>query len=144
MKSGPGPLSHPFHQYPIAFLDYLWVIIIYISATLSLAIFIDGYFLPPFDQEESNKDTTFVLFCKILLQLAMQGFIVILISAILQQLPSPVNGIFGYDKTGSLGLIIRNPAIITMVLFSLSKSLHGRLLTFFSRFDINAQKALQK
>jgi len=142
IKKYKDPLKHLYEIYPIAFLDYLWVITIYISITIFLAILIDGYILPPFDKDKAKESSTPVLFIKVLLQLAFQGFIVICLSLILIKIPSPVNGLLGYDKNSDLGTIIRNPTIIFIILFHLSKSLQGRLITLFSRFNENAHKPL--
>jgi hypothetical protein len=135
-------LSYPLIQYPFAFIDYLWVIIIYVVISFSLATLIDGYILPPFDIIYAEKERTFVLAIEIILQLAMQGFIAIMLFAFLRNLPSPVAGIAGYNPNSSLGILLRNPAIISVILFSLSKSLQGRMAVFYSRFNKNAIASL--
>jgi len=132
------PLSIPIHQYPIAFLDYIWVITLYVTFSFFFAVLIDGYVLPPFNYEKESNDSSFYLFFIILLQLATQGFIVIIISCLLQKVSSPMLGIFGYETHSSLGLVVRNPAIIAIILFTLSTSLRERLFYLFSRFDKNS------
>lgn len=133
----PEPLSLPLKQYPIAFLDYLWVITLYVSISFIFAVLIDGAVLPPFDYDVEKEESSTHLFVVILLQLAVQGFIVILASCILQKIPSPVLGIFGYDSHSTLGVLIRNPAIIAILLFTLSLSLRNRIFYLFSRFNKN-------
>ena len=135
-------LAYPLEIYPIAFFDYLWVISLYITISFFLAVLIDGYLLPPFDKKKESKESSIFLGCKVLLQLAAQGFIAVLISALLQKIPSPFHGLFGYDRYTPLGILIRNPAIISVILFALSSSLRERLLYLFSRFDKNASESL--
>lgn len=135
-------LSYPLIEYPFAFIDYLWVIVIYVVISFSLATIIDGHILPPFDIVYTEKENTFILAVEIILQLAMQGFIAIMLFAILRKLPSPVEGLGGYNPNSSLGILVRNPAIISIILFSLSKSLQGRMAVFYSRFNKNAVSSL--
>jgi hypothetical protein len=134
------PLSYPLHQYPIALIDYLWVITIYSVSSFTLALIIDGYILPEYDAEKTQNTNSYILSIEIICQLAIQGFIAILLCALLQKIPSPVNGIMGYETHTVLGVLIRNPAIISVILFALSKSLQGRIFTLFGRFDKNVEK----
>lgn len=135
-------LSYPLIQYPFAFIDYLWVIIIYVVISFSLATLIDGHILPPFDIAYTEKEKTFILAIEIILQLALQGFIAIMLFAVIRNIPSPVEGLGGYNPNSSLGILLRNPAIISVILFSLSKSLQGRMAVFYSRFNKNAISSL--
>uniref|UniRef100_A0A6C0LG96 Uncharacterized protein n=1 Tax=viral metagenome TaxID=1070528 RepID=A0A6C0LG96_9ZZZZ len=137
-----GPLSFPLIQYPVAFFDFLWVSIIYSICSFSLAALIDGHLLPPFDYSYTEKESTLVLAIQVILQLAFQGFIAIMLLAILQKVPSPVKGIAGYNSHSSLGILLRNPALISVLLFSLSKSLQGRLAILYSRFNRNGEIGL--
>lgn len=132
------PLSYPIHQYPFAFLDYIWVISVYVSLSFSLAVIIDGYILPPFDMKTESTESSLFLGGKVLLQFGVQGFIALLLCSILQKVPSPFNGFFGYDPHSPLGVLIRNPSIIYIILLTLSASLRARLLYLFSRFNKNA------
>lgn len=132
MKS---PLSYPLSQIAISLVDYTWVITVYIVTAFSLSVFIDGYLLPPFDVTTESQESSLYLGIKIILQLAVQGFIAIFLCALLQNIPSPVHHLGGYDAGSSLGLLVRNPAIISVLLFALSKSLQARLKYLFSRYD---------
>jgi hypothetical protein len=130
-------LSYPIHQYPIVFIDYIWVVTIYISIAFILAVIIDGHILPPFDYDKESKNSSIELYIKVLLQFAVQGFIAILLSSILQKMSSPFDGIYGYHSHSSIGILIRNPAIIYIILITLSTSLKARILYLFSRFNKN-------
>jgi hypothetical protein len=132
------PLSFPWYQYPIALLDYSWVISIYVIVSFFLAVLIDGYLLPPFSYQYELKENSLFLGIKVLLQLALQGFIAVFLSAFMQSFPTPVGGIFGYNPHSSLGMVLRNPAIISIILFNLSTSLIMRLKYLYSRFNKNA------
>jgi hypothetical protein len=97
---------------------------------------------PSFDIYYTEKQSSHVLAVEILLQLAFQGFVAIMLFAILQKIPSPFEGLAGYNSNSSLGILLRNPAIISVILFSLSKSLQGRLTVLYSRFNSNAISSL--
>jgi len=112
------PLSFPLIQYPVAFFDFLWVSIIYSICSFSLAVLIDGHLLPPFDYSYTEKESTLVLAIQVLLQLAFQGFIAIMLLAILRKVPSPVKGIAGYNSHSSLGILLRTPAIIVLPFYT--------------------------
>lgn len=144
MITRTDPLSFPLIQYPIALLDYFRVIIIYVIIGFGLATIIDGHILPPFDREKVNAQSTPVLAIRVILQFALQGFIAIFICALVQKIPSPFNGINGYDTNSTLGLLIINPAIITMLLFALSRSLQGSLYILYSRFNQNELNELNQ
>jgi hypothetical protein len=128
-------LAQPWSHYLISFLDYLWVITIYVFFSITLAIIIDGYIIPPFDKDKEINDSFWVLGSKILMQLSIQGFIAIFLCGLLQKVYSPFNGILGYNDTSLLGILVRNPAIISVVLFALSASLRYRLVTLFNRYS---------
>ena len=121
-------------HYLIAIVDYLWVITLYVICAFILAITVDGYIFPKFEKEKIDEESSIILFFKILSQLCMQGFIAILLIILLHRIPSPVNGILGYNANSSLGTLVRNPAIISVILFSLSASLKERLLALYGRF----------
>ena len=136
--------SYPLYDYPVALVDYIWVITFYVTAAFFLAALTDGYLLPPFEISDAKNDSSFGLAIKIILQMALQGFIAIALCAIMQKLPSPMDGVFGYKINTSLGVLIRNPALISVILFSLSKSLRGRLFVLYSRYDYNARIELER
>jgi len=119
---------------PIFLIDYVYVILIYVSIAFWLAVLIDGYLLPPFDAEKEKKKSTIILYIQVMLQLALQGFISIVIASLLHNIPSPMQNIEGYGEKFSEWAIIRNGAIINIILFTLSKTLQGRLHILFNRF----------
>ena len=123
---------------PIYILDYIWIITIYATTAIVLSVLIDGYLLPPYDEDETKKKPSWLLYIEVILQIALQGFIAIIVITLLQTIPSPVEGINGYGHGSGEALIIRTPAILTVLLFFLSRSLKGRLVTLVSRFDKNA------
>ena len=125
---------------PVLLADYLWVICLYASCSFWLAVLIDGVLLPPYDQDKTDRTPSFVLFIEVILQIALRGFLAILLSTLLHNIPSPVSGVLSYNPKSIQGEIIRNPAIISVILFALSKSLQRRLFSLFSRFDKNASK----
>jgi len=132
-KKHSDPLYYPLSQYPVILIDYIWVITIYVTLSFSLAVIIDGYILPPFDLKVESTYSSVYLGLKITTQLAVQGFIAIMLHSLVERIQSPVEGIFGYNPKSTLGEIIRNPAIISVILLTLSSSLRARLMYLFSR-----------
>lgn len=130
-------LFNNYLELPIALIDYIWVITIYVTISFILAVIIDGHILNKYDSEKTKKTSSIKLAIEIILQLALQGFIAIFLHSLLQKIPSPVQGIANYNSNEALGNLLRNPAIISVILFALSKSLQGRLMILFSRFDKN-------
>lgn len=126
-------------HYPVAFLDYLYVITIYATCAFFCSVIIDGYIIPDFNLQLAIKRRNIFLAGQILLQLAVQGFIAIFLYALLQKINSPFNGIYGYTSDTPLGLTVRSPAIISVILFYLSTSLHNKLKILFNRFSNRPQ-----
>lgn len=126
--------ENPFH-YPIAFLDYLYVITIYTISAIFFSVIIDGYTIPEFNLQLAIKRSNIALAFQILIQLAVQGFIAIFLYALLQKIESPFNGLYGYTYKTPLGLTVRSPAIISVILFYLATSLHCKLKILFNRFS---------
>ena len=126
-------------HYPIAFLDYLYVITIYSICAFFCSVIIDGYIIPDFNLQIALKRSSIFLASQILLQLAVQGFIAIFLYALLQKIYSPFNGLYGYTSKTPLGLTVRSPAIISVILFYLSTSLHDKLKILFNRFSNKPQ-----
>jgi len=131
-------------MFPIYVVDYVWVMTLYGTIAFFLAVLIDGHILPAYDQAKTEATSTPMLYFLVILQFALQGFLVLLVASVLQTIPSPVSGVRGYNPHCALGsTLIRNPAILTIVLLSLSESLMGRLKVLFSRFDRNAKAQLR-
>jgi hypothetical protein len=122
-------------HYPVAFLDYMYVITIYSTCDFFCSVLIDGYIIPTFNVQLAIKRNSIVLALQILLQLAVQGFIAIFLYALLQKINSPFDGLYGYTSNTPLGLTVRSPAIISVILFYLSTSLHDKLMILFNRFS---------
>jgi hypothetical protein len=128
-------LSESHMHYPIAFLDYLYVITIYATCAFFCGVAIDGYVVPEFNLQIALKRSSGFLALQILLQLAVQGFIAIFLYALLQKINSPFNGLYGYTSDTPLGLTVRSPAIISVILFFFSITLHNKLMILFNRFS---------
>ena len=122
-------------HYPVAFLDYMYVITMYSTCAFFCSVLIDGYIIPTFNLQIAIKRNSVVLAVQILLQLAVQGFIAIFLYALLQKINSPFDGLYGYTSNTPLGLTVRSPAIISVILFYLSTSLHDKLMILFNRFS---------
>lgn len=119
---------------PLYLIDYVWVIVLYFSAAFWLAVLIDGYLLPKYNKEHNDNKSTIRLYFEVFLQVALQGFLAIIITALLNYAPSPFNGIKGYHSNTKAGQLLRNPAVISVVLFALSHSLQQKIQLLFARF----------
>ena len=129
----------------VMFIDYAYVIAIYVTCAFVMSVLIDGYILRYDDIESIHNESNLEMYVKILLQLALQGFVVIVISLFIQEVPSPVEGVNGYDPHSRSGLIIRNPAIITVILFYLSRTLRTRISILFDRITgVNPQAPVRQ
>lgn len=141
-----GASTHPLLEHPgwlpAVLMDYVWVVALYGTSAIAMAVLIDGHLLARFDEQATRSASSALLLAEVLVQVAAQGFVVMVATAALATLPSPADGLLGYDHRSPVGQLVRNPAIMTVILFSLSKSLQGRLRVLFSRFDQNA--ALEK
>lgn len=118
---------------PIYLLDFTYVMTIYISTGIFLSLLMDGYILEPMSIESAKRKTTFILYAEVLLQLLIQTLITVILALLLQYIPSPVNSLYGYSTLNTEGKIIRNPAVITMLLYHFSSSLKIRLNELFNR-----------
>lgn len=128
---------------PIYLLDYTYVIMIYFSIGFILALVIDNYVLPHYSQEITNKTDTHILYFEVFIQIALQGFMAILLYNLLLDIRSPLEGVWGYDTKTPVGKMLRNPAIISVTLLGFSKSLQGRMLSLFARYDVNAKQLIK-
>lgn len=138
---GGVPLSALLSPMSLVYmLDYTWVILLYGTCAFFLAVLIDGHLLPAYDTARTAETPTLLLFAEVFTQIAWQGAVVILITSLLQTVPSPVQGLWGYDSHTAIGGVLRNPAILTVILFGLSISLQDRLAQLFSRFDKNKRQ----
>ena len=54
-------LGENVYQYPIAFLDYMFVITIYVISAFFLSVVIDGYLVPPFNKSIATQQSNFYL-----------------------------------------------------------------------------------
>jgi hypothetical protein len=140
VKNGVPPLEHLQNKkiLLIALLDYIWVITIYVTFAFCYMLIVDAYILPPLNMEKELKTPTYLLAIEVLMHLALQGFVAIIINLFLQTIPSPFNGVFGYNDNNTLAVILRNPAIVSVIIFALSRTLQARLFILYSRYNTNA------
>ena len=129
-------LNMPWKYYPVGFVDFCYVIIMYIISALVLSALINGIILPPYNEEETLKASTWYLVVYLSVIFALQGFLSVVMCAFLELIPSPINGLFGYSTSSPIGVIVRNPAIVTIILFGLSTTLNGIIKIICDRFQV--------
>jgi len=123
-------------KYGLAFFDYLWVLTIYVIFAFTISNIMDNYILRPFDEKNARKQSSFRLGAEIILQLAVQGFFVIMITELMINVYSPFDHNIHYDSKSGLGILIRNPTIIAVILYNSSSQLQGRLKIFLERLGV--------
>ena len=121
-------------MFPIYFIDYVFVMVLYVSIAFWIAVVVDSYILPKYSDEYTKEISTPLLVTEVLLQFILQGFFVIFIIFLIKAIPSPVEGVFGYNPNSPVGFVVRNPAIISIILLKLSDTLIGKLNELYSRF----------
>jgi hypothetical protein len=121
-------------MFPIYFVDYVFVMVLYVSFAFCTAVLVDSYILPKYSDEYTKKTSSALLSIEVLLQFILQGFFVICIIFLIKAIPSPMEGVYGYNPNSSIGFVVRNPAIISIILLRLSDSLIGRLDELYNRF----------
>jgi hypothetical protein len=132
-KSHGSILTMPLKFYPIGILDYFYVSTLYILSSLFVARIIDGIILPPFNDKKAATESTIKLVFMLAAVVSMQGFFACVIITLLHILPSPINGLFGYNIHSPIGAIVRNPAIITLLLFMMNDTVRGTLPILLTR-----------
>jgi len=120
------------NNFPIYLLDYIYIMILYIIIPIILGGYINNHLLPT-DNSEIKKEKTFTLFYKILMQLVLQGFIIICIIYLMKKIPSPFSKINNYNPDGPIGQLVRNPAIMSVIMFYGSSGVHERLSELYTR-----------
>ena len=129
---GSTILNMPAIYYPVGVLDYVYVSTLYILSALLIAGPING-FLPTFNPKTAMNDSTMKLSITLAVVVSLQGFFACVITTLLHMLPSPINGLFGYNTNSPIGAIVRNPAIITLLLFMMNDTIHGILPILLAR-----------
>ena len=129
---GSSILNMPAIYYPVGILDYVYVSTIYIISSLIIAGGING-FLPAFNPKQAQNDSTMKLSIYLAIVISLQGFFACVVTTLLHMLPSPINGLFGYNTNSPIGMIVRNPAIITLLLFMMNDTVHGILPILLAR-----------
>ena len=122
------------------FADYIYVILFYLITAFIFAVIIDGYILGPYNDAYEKTKPTWRLFLEVSIQFAVQGFISIFINIVLHKIGSPINGVAKYDIHAPFSELLRNPAIVSIILFAMSETLIGRIKILFKRLKANAQQ----
>ena len=125
-------LNMPLIYYPVGILDYVYVSTLYILSSLLIAGSIN-VFMPQFNPKQAMNDSTIKLSLTLAVIVSLQGFLACVITTLLHVLPSPINGLFGYNTHSPIGMIVRNPAIITLLLFMMNDTIRGILPILLAR-----------
>jgi hypothetical protein len=122
-------------------VDLSMVIISYALMAFVAEVAIDGYLLPPFNPTIAATRPSIILFLEICGQILFQTLLAIGAHWVVEHMPCPVQGLGGYDAKGPFSQgSLRNPALFTVIVFSLSASLQARIKFLFGRYDPHASQ----
>ena len=117
----------------IKILDIGYITFIYGFFALIMVLFLDKYIYPHISlenvkEEDKNK---YVLFIEILLCLTTYGIVAYILRNILQLIPFPLEGVYGFQhlRVGE----VRSGAVISMVLLWFSKVIRNKIMIFQSK-----------
>lgn len=122
-------LSNELQTRGIKIIDIAYIASIYLTLGAVLSIIIDRK-LGKFDPEEANKVSTVKLYGEVLLHFASIGILMYLVRNIVEWIPFPLNGAFGYDHLRLNEL--RNAGLFGVIFFLFQNNLKEKL-TYLSK-----------
>ena len=114
----------------IKLLDIAYIASIYLTLGAVLSISIDRK-LGEFDSEEADKKSTSQLYGEILLHFSLIGILIYIIRNIVEWIPFPLNGMYGYDHLKLNEL--RNAGIFGIIFFLFQNNLKNKLIYLSKR-----------
>lgn len=114
----------------VKILDIGFVTSVYFAIGTVLALLIDQS-LGEFDEKEAKKRNVFRLLGEILIHMYFIGIVVYLVRNIVQMIPSPVDGRYGYEhaRLKELG----NASVFTTIFVIFQRHLRGKIYHVHSR-----------
>jgi hypothetical protein len=114
----------------IKLLDIAYIASIYLTLGAVLSITIDRK-LGEFDSEEADKKSIPQLYGEILLHFSLIGILIYIIRNIVEWIPFPLNGMYGYDHLKLNEL--RNAGVFGIIFFLFQNNLKNKLIYLSKR-----------
>ena len=117
----------------IKILDIAYITFIYGFFSLIIITFLDKYIFPRISlenvkDEEKNKYTIFI---ELLLSLTLYGIVAYILKNILQLIPFPLEGVYGFQHLKVME--VKSGAMISMFLLWFSKVIRNKITIFHSK-----------
>jgi hypothetical protein len=123
-------LSDELQTRGIKIIDIAYVAAIYLTLGSVLSITIDRQ-LGKFDKEEADKKSTAQLYGEVLLHFASIGILMYIVRNVVEWIPFPLNGVFGYDHIRLNEL--RNAGLFGVIFFLFQNNLREKLVYLSKR-----------
>jgi hypothetical protein len=123
-------LSSELQTRGIKMIDIAYVAAIYLTLGAVLSITIDRQ-LGKFDKEEADKKSTAQLYGEVLLHFASIGILMYIVRNVVEWIPFPLNGVFGYDHMRLNEL--RNAGLFGVIFFLFQNNLRDKLVYLSKR-----------
>lgn len=114
----------------IKIIDIAYVAAIYLTLGAVLSITIDRQ-LGKFDPEEADKISTSQLYGEVLLHFASIGILIYIVRNIVEWIPFPLNGVYGYDHLRLNEL--KNAGLFAVIFFLFQNNLTNKLIYLSKR-----------
>ena len=123
-------LSDEFQTRGVKIIDIAYVTAIYLTLGAVLSISIDRQ-LGKFDPQEADKVSTAQLYGEVLLHFACIGILMYIVRNIVEWIPFPLNGVYGYDHMRLNEL--RNAGLFGVIFFLFQNNLREKLIYLSKR-----------
>ena len=114
----------------VKIIDIAYVAAIYLTLGAVLSITIDRQ-LGEFNSEEADKKSTAQLYGEILLHFALVGILIYIVRNIVEWIPYPLNGMYGYEHLKLNEL--RNAGLFGVIFFLFQNNLKNKLIYLSKR-----------
>jgi hypothetical protein len=123
-------LSSEFQTRGIKIIDIAYVAAIYLTLGAVLSITIDRQ-LGKFYEQEADEKSTAQLYGEVLLHFASIGILMYIVRNVVEWIPFPLNGVFGYDHMRLNEL--RHAGLFGVIFFLFQNNLRDKLVYLSKR-----------
>ena len=118
----------------VKILDIGYITAIYFILALCIGIPIDRM-LGKFNPFAYDKKSSLIIILELILHVYILGIVMYLVRNMVELLPSPLNGLYGYDHMRLKEM--QNAAVFVLILFWNQQYLIKKMLYFHDRFTLN-------
>ena len=123
-------MSSELQTRAVKIVDIAYVAAIYLTLGAVLSIVIDRY-LGKFDSDEADDKSTAQLYGEVLLHFASVGILIYIVRNVVEWIPFPLNGMYGYDHMRLTEL--RNAGLFGVIFFLFQNNLKDKLIYLSKR-----------